>query len=130
MDVRKGYELRTPFLGRPVRPFHFAVFIATAALAATNIDGVGTILTGPASHIVGVVASLAAALLLVGWVTEADRPAEWGLLLAAGVWVSRATFATLVGAGWFAVALSSAWAVGAGGAYLLERADHRGVLGE
>ena len=29
VNVRRGYELKTPFIGRPVRPFHFAVFIAT-----------------------------------------------------------------------------------------------------
>ena len=124
VNVRRGYELKTPFIGRPVRPFHFAVFIATGAVAVTNIDGEGTLLFGYASHTVGGLAGVAAVLLLAGWVTQRDRLAEWGLLLAAGMWASRAVFAALSGTGWFAVTLSVAWLVGSAGAYLLERYDH------
>ncbi len=138
MDVRKGYELRTPFLGRTVRPFHLAVTIATSVIAWSLIrnDPGGSPLAETLTHGVGWGALVAATLLTVGWWFRQETAAEWGLLVACGVWVSRAAYAALDGAGvlvveqWPSVFLSLAWAVGAGGAYLLERADHRGVLGE
>jgi hypothetical protein len=55
---------------------------------------------------------------------------------AACTYATRAAYAALNGQGilivdqWPSVLLSLAWAVGAGGAYLLERADRRGVLVE
>ena len=121
---RRGYELKSLFWGRPIRPFHLAVCIATSAVAITNIDGVGTVLTGTVSLVVGSIALVSASLLFIGWWINKDIFAEWGLLLAAGMWGSRAVFAWLSGAGWFSTTLSIAWLIGSTGAYLLERYDH------
>lgn len=123
---RRGYELKALFWGRPIRPFHLAVFISTGAVGITNLDGAGTVLSGATSYVVGGVASISAILLITGWWFKKDVFAEWGLLLAAGMWASRATFAFLSHAHneWFTIAISFAWFVGAAGAYLLERYDH------
>jgi hypothetical protein len=137
MDPRKGYELRTPFLGRTVRPFHFAVTISTGVIAASNLTReTVTFLGHIPSNLIGGFALVAATLLTLGWWFRNDWAAEWGLLIATGVWATRAAYIGLTNESMYvfgttaSVVLSLAWAVGAGGAYLLERADHRGVLGE
>lgn len=124
MAQRRGYELKSLFWGRPVRPFHLAVCISTGAVFITNLDGLGTVLEGAVAYLVGAVAGVSALLLFLGWWFEKDVLAEWGLLLAAGTWSSRAMFAYLTHAGWFATTVSIAWVIGATGAYLLERYDH------
>ena len=131
MNVRRGYELDTLFWGRPVRPFHLAVTIATAVIAWTLLTTTPLqVWPHTAVHAVGALAGVGAVSLLVGWWWRSERFAEWGLLLATGVWASRAVYAALSGEGllivdqWPSVLLSLAWAVGAGGAYLLERYDH------
>lgn len=133
--IRRGYELKTLFFGRPIRPFHLAVTIATAVIAMSNLtDSPETFLLHTSSNVLGAVALTSAILLTVGWWYTNDWAAEWGLLTAVGVWVSRAVYIAITDDGLFvigtlaAVVLSLAWAVGAGGAYLLERYDH--VIGE
>ena len=100
--------------------------IATATLAWSNLIGGGLILTGLLGNIVGVIALLSCVFLTAGWWFRNEWFAEWGLLLAVGCWSTRAMFSilhdsetTLAGP-----LLSVAWAVGAGGAYILERYDH------
>lgn len=129
--VRKGYELDVTFLGRPVRPFHLAVTIATAVVAATFLsDGSMEWWNHTATHLIGALAFTSSVLLTVGWWLRNEWAAEWGLLLSTGVWLSRAVYALLAGEGLIinnpaaSFFLSLAWAVGAGGAYLLERIDH------
>lgn len=132
MNPRKGYELEGLFLDRPIRPFHFAVMLATSTIAvllwipSETIDG----WEGPGSHVLAVAATNSALLLFVGWWFRNEWAAEWGLLLAVGVWVARAFYVLSTGGEsgvivpWASATLSIAWAIGAGGAYLLERYDH------
>jgi hypothetical protein len=135
-NVRRGYELKTLFFGRPVRPFHLAITIATSIVALSNLTAINdeTFLLHASSIILGLFALLASISLTVGWWYRSDWFAEWGLLLAVGVWTSRAVYIGLTNDGLFvlgttaAVVLSLAWSIGAGGAYLLERYDH--VIGE
>jgi hypothetical protein len=133
--IRRGYELKTLFFGRPVRPFHLAVTIATAVVALSNLtNSPETFLLHTSSNILGAIALTSAILLTIGWWYTNDWAAEWGLLLAVGVWLSRGIYIGLTDDGLLvlgtlaAVVLSFAWAIGAGGAYLLERYDH--VIGE
>jgi hypothetical protein len=131
-NIRRGYELRGLFLGRPIRPFHFAVTIATTVIAVALLE-TGTMDWFPHSvvHVVGAFSLMASVFLSYGWWFRNDTAAEWGLLIACGVWVSRAFYALIGGEGllianqWTSFFLSIAWAVGAGGAYLLERYDHQ-----
>jgi hypothetical protein len=85
---------------------------------------------GPGIHTFDVLetmfASAAVTMLFFGWLTKNEDVHEWGLLLAAGVWASRATLYFLdQGIGSIGVWLSISWLVGALGAYLLEAYDHR-----
>lgn len=130
--IRRGYELDILFLGRPVRPFHLAVTIATGVVGYTNTFDPTSAMIGPqgVGFYLGVVALLCSTLLCVGWWGRNDWCAEWGLLLAAGVWMTRMAYIALTegssiyGTEVAAILLSLAWAVGAGGAYMLERIDH------
>lgn len=123
--IRRGYELKTLFWGRPVRPFHLAIAISTGTIALTNLFFSGIILSGTLGDVVGVTAAISCALLFIGWWGDNDWCAEWGLLLASGAWASRATFAILVNKDeWNGILLSFAWLIGASGAYMLERYDH------
>jgi len=131
MNQRRGYELKGLFFGRPIRPFHLAVTIATTVVSYTLLE-IGEMhwLHHSVTHLIGVIALLSSTFLFIGWWWRNERAAEWGLLLAVGVWTSRTVYASLAGQGllvvnqWASVFLSLAWAVGAGGAYLLERYDH------
>lgn len=131
--IRRGYELKSLFLGRPIRPFHFAVTIATTVVAVSNFTANNsdvTFLGHSASNMLGGFALAAAVLLFIGWWATNDFAAEWGLLIATGVWVTRAVYIALTGDNVYvlgtvaAVVLSLAWAVGSSGAYMLERYDH------
>lgn len=128
--IRRGYELKFLFFNRPIRPFHLAITISTLALAISNLDAQGPVLTGKFALWVGFWSLITSLFLFVGWFKTNEWFAEWGLLLAIGVWTTRATFAIITFGStprehpWFAVGISIAWAVGAGGAYLLERYDH------
>jgi hypothetical protein len=131
--MRRGYELNTLFLGRRVRPFHLAVTIATAVVAWT-LHTPGSWAPDDPAQILTYAAAVSATALTVGWWFRSDRAAAFGLLLATGVWASRAVYAALTtgtgvfaGNPWASVALSVAWTIGAGGAYLLERAEARAV---
>jgi hypothetical protein len=128
--VRRGYELESLFLGRPVRPFHLAVTIATGVIAWTLLtDGKMDWVYHSAAHLIGLTAAVSSIFLTIGWWFRKEWFAEWGLLLATGVWASRAVYAAFAGQGllvinqWASMLLSIAWAIGAGGAYLLERYD-------
>jgi hypothetical protein len=129
--IRRGYELKTLFFGRPIRPFHLAVTIATLVVAITNLtNSPDTFLLHASSNVLGAFALCSVVLLTIGWWFTNDWSAEWGLLLAVGVWVTRGVYIGITDDGLFvvgtvaAVVLSLAWAVGAGGAYILERYDH------
>lgn len=133
--IRRGYELQSLFFGRPIRPFHLAVTIATFVVATSNLtsrftEDNKTFLGHTSSVLIGAFAVTAVVMLTIGWWYDNDFSAEWGLLIATGVWVTRSVYIGLSGDSVYvlgtsaAVILSLAWAVGSGGAYLLERYDH------
>lgn len=132
--IRRGYELNQLFFGRPIRPFHLAVMLSTGTVGYTltkNYDE-----TGRTAFLLGVIAFIASGFLFLGWWIKPNWNldqrwfAEWGLLLALGVWLSRAfyvlisDYSGLLNNTAASIILSVAWAVGSGGAYLLERYDH------
>lgn len=121
---RRGYELQTLFWGRPVRPFHLAVAIATSTVAISNLLFEGIVLQDNIGNIVGTVSLMASAFLVTGWWFGKEWLAEWGLILATGTFAARAAFSVLSVQAFNSFFLSIAWTVGAGGAYLLERYDN------
>lgn len=131
MNARRGYELEGLFFGRPIRPFHLAITIATAVVGGSNLTRESVTLLGHVpSNLIGAAAVMSAVLLTFGWWRTNESAAEWGLLIAVGVWIARGVYIATTEDGLFivgssaAVALSVAWAIGACGAYLLERYDH------
>jgi hypothetical protein len=134
--MRRGYELNSLFFGRPIRPFHLAVMLATGTIAYTLLfrhtrETSGFCQCDATGHLLGYVAVASAVFLLVGWWFRKEWFAEWGLLLAVGVWVTRMVYVLInsestgtFNSTWASAFLSAAWAIGAGGAYLLERYDH------
>jgi hypothetical protein len=127
---RRGYELDGLFFGRPIRPFHLAVTLSTGVVAYVLHRVLDAGWTSTAAHTLGAVATVSVVLLTVGWWRTNDWCAEWGLLLATGVWTARGVLividpnVTPLFGPFPSALLSFAWAVGAGGAYMLERLDH------
>ena len=140
---RGGYELKALLFGRPIRPSHFAVMLATGVISwqllTSDHVNVGSFCAcASASHILGAVSGIASTCLFLGWFIKpawkrktlnAVWFSEWGLLLASGVWLTRAVYVALSDSGgllrnpYASMLLSLAWAIGASGAYLLERYD-------
>lgn len=118
-------ELPWQVRGRKIRPYAFAVSLASAVVAYAILvrhDDAGSHLESGSGVIVGWAALAAVLLLWWGWWTQSDRAMRAGLLLTAGVFAARAAIVWLdqgtVGAAWL---LSVAWCVASGGAWLLER---------
>lgn len=136
--IRRADEFPWTWLRRSVRPFHLAAMVGMLGLALNNIVTNDTPLSSTLlGDTVGYVALLAACLLLVGWWRRLDPVGEWGLLLACGVWTYRALLYVTQGElghvrAWVtAFVLSTAWVIGTGGAWILERVDHHErALGE
>lgn len=121
-------ELPWRIRDRALRPFAFAVSLATAVLAAaiaTN-TAVGSLLDGAPGHIVGLAAGAAVIALWAGWWSSNDHWMRLGLFLTTGVWSAAATILAIdIGVINVNTALSACWALAAGGAWLLEAANPR-----
>lgn len=121
--------METPptFLGRTIKPFLLMLTLTMIIIASSNFLGMDRGTEFPLSMIVGVVATLAAIALLVGWAGNMPMVMEYGLLgvvLAYGV---RAWSIMLSNPWDEAVFFSLATVLGAAGAYFMEvgeRHDH------
>lgn len=110
--------------GRTLRPYSFAVSVATAVLTYAVLAGVavGDLLDGLPGLIVGVAGVGSVLALWGGWWLRSNTWMRWGLFWTTGVWVAAAAVlaldaghSTMVSA-----ALAACWAVASGGAWLLE----------
>lgn len=114
--------------GRVLRPYAFAVSIATAVVTYSILAGValGRTLDGTVPGvIVGLAGAGASVLLWVGWWAKSDRWMRWGLFWTTGVWASVWTILSF-DVGWWNVStmLAGCWAMASGGAWLLEVSNH------
>ena len=125
-------ELPWQVWGRKIRPYAFAVSMASAVVAYAILvrhdailvrhDDAGSHLESGSCLIVGWAALAACLLLWHGWWAQSDRTMRAGLLITAGVFAARAAIVFMEGgAGTIAALLSVAWCVASGGAWLLER---------
>ena len=73
--------------------------------------------------VVAILAGTCAGLLGIGYLMRSQTLTEVGLLLGAGVWLTRVTFALFENWHAFTWAISGCWVIAAAGAYLLERMD-------
>jgi hypothetical protein len=128
--LRRGYELKGLFWGRPVRPFHFAIMMATYVISAVGmLIETQSELVRNAGFTLGFVSFVGASFLLIGWIFQKYWFSEWGLLISAGAWTENAVYVALRGdtvtalTPAAAVFISLAWVIGALGAYVLERYD-------
>ena len=116
-------------LGRPLKPVALGFAGATGYLALNNVTESGVFAGAPlVSNLLGVAFAVTCVLLCVGWWARSQRLAEWGLLAAFACLISRFIGTGLIaGFGLQPIPAwpSLWWAVIAGGAFLLERADPR-----
>lgn len=115
--------------GRRVHPFSFAVFIALTTisvyLGVIGEDSNGFIFSQEVhSRYVGYASAAGALTLLIGFLLDSARWLRAGLLIGVFVFTSRcALYAIEMGMTSFAMWMSFAFAVGSGGAWLIERAN-------
>lgn len=121
--------METPptFLGRTIKPFLLMLTLTMTIIASSNFRGMDRGTEFPLSMIVGVVATLAAIALLVGWAGNMQMVMEYGLLGVVLAYGIRAWFIMLSNPWDQAVFFSLATVLGAAGAYFMEaceRHDH------
>ena len=131
-------ELPWLLLGRKVRPFSFALSVATFILGAVILGG-GSVWGGadPWSLMVAVLAWVATGLLWAGFWVPSSVLMQHGLMLAAMVFAARGAYIGMQPgvSTWWTAALSWSWTLAAGGSWLLERTTGSGddaplVLGQ
>lgn len=121
---RRATELPVLVWGRPVKPLALALMLACGVLGYINLAGRGVLAGTAWATGLGVLAAAVVALLAAGWAARAQRAAEAGLLLGAGLWAGRTAALVAVTGPWqWEAWLSACWAVASGGAWLLERAQ-------
>ena len=124
--MTRGDLPRISIWGRPFKPVAFGLSISMCTVLAVNVAGDDRGTQAPLTTFLAVAASAALTMLLYGWWARSQLAAEAGLLLVVLTYMTRAAFIYL-SSGWDqAVAFSVASSVIAGGAYLLEAADHGG----
>ena len=114
--------------GRLLRPYAFAVSLATAVVVWSTVAGlaVGELLDATPGHIIAAAAAVSVALLWLGWWARSDQLMRWGLFWTTGVWSAVAGILALdIGALAPSTLLAACWAVASGGAWLLEATDSR-----
>jgi hypothetical protein len=114
--------------GRPIKPLALGMAVAMIVLTLAGLLDRGALGRSLWGDFVALVAFSSFMAFLGGWWGQSQRMAEVALLLACGVFTTRAAallmlhFEVLDIAAW----LSVASAITAGGAYVLERVDPRG----
>lgn len=115
-------ELPWLYRGRHIRPYAFAVSLASATLF--GLIASGETVWGDGNAWDGAVLTLAAASVLLLWLgfwKPSTALMQHGLMLSAVVFAVRGTYIGLVGGSWLTAMLSYCWTVASGGAWLLER---------
>lgn len=123
MSMNDGRTLPWRVLDRVIRPFSFAVslatFVLTLGIATDNTVGVS--LDSGLGGVVFVAASFTTtALLWCGWWVKSTSLMTHGLLLAAAVWAAAGYVILLEGASWVSGCVALCWSVAAAGSWLLE----------
>ena len=126
MSTSEGRSLRWQVLDRAIRPYAFAVALATAVIfwtVAAN-TGIGTLLDGWAGDVIGVFAAVSVTLLFYGFWARSEATMRWGLLLTTGVWAAVGTV-LILDIGFFtpSALLAVCWMIGSIGAWMLEHQD-------
>ena len=125
---RDGRTLPWRVVGRAVKPYAFAVSLATSVSvwSVATDRAVGTLLDGLPGAVIAAYGVIAVALLWLGFWLRRDGWMRWGLLASAGYWAAVGAVIILepgvaLISGW----LAWCWALASGGAWLLEEIDVR-----
>ncbi len=117
-------SLGVTFFGKKIKPYAFAVSMTMFILVGMMIQNVavGELLDGWHGDMVAVVAGASGVLLTVGWWFQVQRLLEWGLLLAAGAWMTVAAIIGFESGVWYHNTwLAFSWVVAGLGSWVLER---------
>lgn len=126
MSIQDGRSLPWRLFDRIIRPYSFAVSLATFAVTVSifSSSSVGTALDGGwAQLVIGVAAALSTGLLWAGWWATSVRLMNHGLLVGAGVWAAVGAEILLEGASWPSGVIALCWSIASAGAWLLEVND-------
>ena len=123
-----GRTLPWRVVGRTVRPYAFAVSLATSVSvwSVATDRAVGQLLDGWPGAIIAAYGVIAVLLLWAGFWARRDGWMHGGLLASAGYWAAVGAVIMLepgvsLVSGWLALC----WVVASGGAWLLEKTDRR-----
>jgi hypothetical protein len=124
--MSRGVELPWHIAGRRIRPFSFALMLATLAVGVQfhiQDNAPGEQLH---QNIMAVLSMLGVGLLFSGWAALKDTLHDYGLLIVSGVWMARTALYVMQG-DWEEIGLylSGCWVIAAVGAWFIERYDHR-----
>lgn len=113
--------------GRALRPYAFAVSLATAVTmwSVFTRSAVGQLLDGLPGQLVGVAALFSVLSLWVGFWFRSDNIMRLGLLWTTGVWTTISTILFIDVGATPSTLLAGCWAVASGGAWLLEATNPR-----
>lgn len=123
-----GRTLPWRVLHRTVRPYALAVALATSvSVWSVSTDrAVGQLLDGWPGAVIAAYGVVAVVLLWAGFWASRDGWMRAGLLASAGYWASVGAVVLLEpGVGLVSGWLALCWTVASGGAWLLEKVDHR-----
>lgn len=123
-----GRTLPWRILGRAVRPYAFAVSLATTvSIWSVSTDrAVGELLDGWPGAVIAAYGVVAVMLLWLGFWARRDRWMRWGLLASAGYWAAVGAVVMLEpGVALISAWLAWCWTAASGGAWLLEEIDVR-----
>lgn len=121
--MTRGDVPGTNVFGRPFKPMAVGLIVASLAVCVDTVlhkFGIHPIAINVDSQAGGIIAGLAALLMIVAWIIRSQRIYEIGLLLVMGAWFARVVEMILMGnAGNSFIPLSMSFM--AGGAYWLEK---------
>lgn len=120
-------QFRRTLLNRAVRPYAFAVSLATAVVSYGILtdQAVGRQLDEWPGHLIGVMGLVTVVMLWYGWWARSDTWMTRGLLWSTGVWAGVGTVLSIEGGAWVSGLLAWCWVIASGGAWLLEVDDAR-----
>jgi uncharacterized membrane protein YhaH (DUF805 family) len=124
--VSRGVELPWHIFGRRIRPFSFALMLATLAVGVQFFIQDGAPGDRLHQYFMSALSLVGVALLFSGWALLTDPLHDWGLLIVSGVWMGR-TALYVMEDDWEQIGLylSACWVIAAVGAWFIERYDHR-----
>lgn len=121
-----GRTLPWRLFDRAIRPFSFAVSLATAVLTVGIIEGatIGVNLeSGFGGHVILFTSAVTTGLLWWGWWGRSRDAMTNGLLLSAAVWAAAGAAILLEGVSWVSGLVALCWSAAGAGSWLLEVND-------